>query len=149
WEYVGNYNGSSGGPYHGTVTQSNNANMVTGTYFRQNGTSIRRVVGSRSADDGAIASIVTLDFSAAVTVSGGTPTLTLSDGGVATYTGGSGTTALTFSCTVASEQKSSLPVTAVNLNGASVKNTFGRIVDLALKGIPQFAPQSGVRAHRD
>ncbi|WP_312012743.1 Ig-like domain-containing protein [Bradyrhizobium sp. SBR1B] len=33
WEYVGNYNGSSGGPYHGTVTQSNNANMVTGTYL--------------------------------------------------------------------------------------------------------------------
>lgn len=149
WEYVGNYNGSSGGPYHGTVTQSNNANMVTGTYFRQNRTSIRRVVESRSGD-GAVETIVTLEFSAAVTVSGGTPMLTLSDGGVATYTGGSGTTALTFSCTVASEQKSSsLPVTAVNLNGASVKNTLGRMVDLALRGIPQLAPESRVRAHRD
>ena len=32
----------------------------------------------------------TVDMSEAVTVSGGTPTLTLNDGGVATYTGGSG-----------------------------------------------------------
>ena len=31
---------------------------------------------------------------------GGTPTLTLNDGGTATYTGGSGTNALTFSYTV-------------------------------------------------
>jgi large repetitive protein len=36
-----------------------------------------------------------------VTVTG-TPTLTLNDGGTATYTGGSGTTALTFSYTVGS-----------------------------------------------
>ena len=36
-----------------------------------------------------------------MTVAGGTPTLTLNDGGTATYTGGSGTNALTFSYTVA------------------------------------------------
>ena len=34
-------------------------------------------------------------------MAGGTPTLTLNDGGTATYTGGSGTNALTFSYTVA------------------------------------------------
>ena len=34
----------------------------------------------------------------------GTPTLTLNDGGTATYTGGSGTNALTFSYTVAAGQ---------------------------------------------
>ena len=45
---------------------------------------------------------LTLNMSEAVTVntSGGTPTLTLNDGGTATYTGGSGTNALTFSYTV-------------------------------------------------
>ena len=36
--------------------------------------------------------------------SGGTPTLTLNDGGTATYTGGSGSNALTFSYTVAAGQ---------------------------------------------
>ena len=35
-----------------------------------------------------------------MTVAGGTPTLTLNDGGTATYTGGTGTNALTFSYTV-------------------------------------------------
>ena len=44
---------------------------------------------------------LTLKLSEAVTVAGGTPTLTLNDGGTATYTGGSGTNALTFSYTVA------------------------------------------------
>ena len=49
---------------------------------------------------------------------GGTPTLTLNDGGTATYTGGSGTSALTFSYTVAAGQNTAdLAVTAVNLNG--------------------------------
>ncbi|MET4389894.1 hypothetical protein ABIB73_005668, partial [Bradyrhizobium sp. F1.4.3] len=37
---------------------------------------------------------LTLSLSEAVTVAGGTPTLTLNDGGVATYTGGSGSNAL-------------------------------------------------------
>ena len=49
-------------------------------------------------------SAFTLKFSEAVTVAGGTPTLTLNDGGTATYTGGSGTNALTFSYTVAAGQ---------------------------------------------
>lgn len=37
YEYVGAYNGSSDGPYNGAVTQSNNVNMVAGTYFDQSG----------------------------------------------------------------------------------------------------------------
>ncbi len=53
-----------------------------------------------------------------MTVAGGTPTLTLNDGGTATYTGGSGTNALTFSYTVAAGQNTAdLAATAVNLNG--------------------------------
>ena len=48
---------------------------------------------------------LTLTMSEAVTVvRGGTPTLTLNDGGTATYSGGSGTSALTFSYTVAAGQ---------------------------------------------
>jgi hypothetical protein len=40
-------------------------------------------------------------------VKGGTPTLTLNDGGTATYTRGSGTNSLTFSYTVAAGQSTS------------------------------------------
>ena len=60
---------------------------------------------------------MTLNLNEAVTVAGGTPTLTLNDGGTATYSGGSGTNALTFSYTVAAGQNTpDLAVTAVNLN---------------------------------
>ena len=59
---------------------------------------------------------LTLDMSEAVTVANGTPTLTLNDGGTATYSGGSGTNALTFTYTVAAGQNTpDLAVTAVNL----------------------------------
>ena len=54
-------------------------------------------------------------MSEAVTVNttGGTPTLTLNDGGTATYTAGSGTNALTFSYTVGAGQNTAdLTVTA-------------------------------------
>ncbi len=64
---------------------------------------------------------LTLAMSEAVTVIG-TPTLTLNDGGTATYSGGSGTSALTFSYTVgAGQNTSTLAATAVN----------GTITDLA------------------
>ena len=57
---------------------------------------------------------LTVNLSEAVTVAGGTPTLTLNDGGTATYTGGSGTNALTFSYTVGAGQNTAdLAVTAV------------------------------------
>ena len=48
----------------------------------------------------------TLTMSEAVTVNttGGSPTLSLNDGGTATYTSGSGTSALTFSYTVLAGQ---------------------------------------------
>lgn len=69
---------------------------------------------------------LTLQLSAPLTVSGGVPTLTLNDGGVATYTGGSGTDALTFTYMVAAGQNTpNLAVTAVNLNSATVTDTSG------------------------
>src|SRR2546423_7898957 len=72
---------------------------------------------SNGAGTLAAGSVVTLtvNLSEAVTVVGGTPTLTLNDGGSASYAGGSGSNALTFSYTVAAGQNTSdLAVTAVN-----------------------------------
>ena len=66
----------------------------------------------------------TIGMSEAVTVNtaGGSPTLALNDGGTATYVSGSGTNALTFSYTVAAGQNTpDLMVTAVNLNGATIR----------------------------
>ena len=73
---------------------------------------------------------------------GGIPTLTLNDGGTATYTGGSGTGALTFSYTVAAGQNTaSLSATAVNLNGATVQDGSGNAANLTLTGLTQTGPQ--------
>ena len=83
-------------------------------------------------------------MSEAVTVdtTGGTPTLTLNDGGTATYVGGSGTNALTFSYTVAAGQNTAdLAVTAVNLNGATVTDGAGNAANLSLTGLTQSGPQ--------
>ena len=69
----------------------------------------------------------------AVTVTG-TPTLTLNDGAIATYTGGSGTNALTFSYTVAAADSTvpTLAVTQVNLpSGATVMDAAGNVADLS------------------
>ena len=75
---------------------------------------------------------LTLTMSEAVTVAGGTPTLTLNDGGTATYIGGSGGTALTFSYTVAAGQNTAdLSVSAVNLNGATIKDGAGNSASLS------------------
>ena len=85
---------------------------------------------------------LTLNYSGAVTVVGGTPTLTLNDGGTATYTGGSGTSALTFSYTVgAGQNAASLAATAINLNGATMKDSGGNAASLSLTGLTQSGPQ--------
>ncbi|MEH2486799.1 beta strand repeat-containing protein [Bradyrhizobium sp. AZCC 2230] len=77
---------------------------------------------------------LTVNFSAAVTVNttGGAPTLALNDGGTASYTGGSGGTALTFSYTVAAGQNTAdLIVSALNLNGAAITGGSGNAANLA------------------
>ncbi|MEH2544097.1 20S proteasome alpha/beta subunit [Bradyrhizobium sp. AZCC 2262] len=74
---------------------------------------------------------LTLNLSEAVTVAGGIPTLTLNDGGIATYTGGSGSSALTFSYTVGAGQNTAdLTVTAVNLGTATIKDSSGKAANL-------------------
>ena len=77
-----------------------------------------------------------------MTVAGGTPTLTLNDGSTATYTSGSGTSALTFSYTVAAGQNTAaLTATAVNLNGGTIKDGAGNAASLSLTGLTQTGPQ--------
>ena len=72
---------------------------------------------------------LTLNMSEAVTVAGGTPTLTLDDGGTASYVGGSGSDALTFSYMVAAGQNTSnLTVAAVNPNGATITGAAGNAI---------------------
>ena len=99
------------------------------------GPTINSVVESPSTGDLNAGNTVTLtlNMTSAVTVAGGTPTLTLNDGGTATYTGGSGTNALTFSYTVgAGQNTASLAATAVNLNGATIKDGSGNAANLSL-----------------
>ena len=87
---------------------------------------------------------ITLDMSEVVTVNttGGSPTLTLNDGGTATYTGGSGTNALTFSYTVLTGQNTpDLMEMAVNLSGATITDAAGNAANLSLTGLPQGSPQ--------
>jgi hypothetical protein len=67
----------------------------------------------------------TVNFSAPVTVNtaGGSPTLALNDSGTAAYVGGSGSSALTFSYTVAAGQNTpDLVVSSLNLNGATIQD---------------------------
>ena len=86
---------------------------------------------------------LTLDFSENVTVAGGTPTLTLNDGGTATYVSGSGSKTLTFTYTVAAGQNvASLAATAVNLaSGVTIKDSAGNAANLSLAGLTQSGPQ--------
>ena len=75
---------------------------------------------------------LTVTFSEAVTVNGGTPTLILNDGGTATYSSGSGTTALVFTHTVqAGQNAADLSVTSLALGGATIKDAAGNAADLA------------------
>ena len=87
--------------------------------------------GSGDLDAGHVVTL-TVTLSEAVTVANGTPTLTLNDGATATYTGGSGTKALTFSYTVAAGQNTpDLTVSAVNLNGATITDGAGNSASLS------------------
>src|SRR5258708_7426471 len=92
------------------------------------------VASPPSGDEGIGKTIaLTLVLSEAVMVTG-TPTLTLNDGGTATYAGGSGTNVLTFSYTVGASDSSvsALAVTQVNLpNGATVQDMAGNTANLS------------------
>jgi hypothetical protein len=85
---------------------------------------------------------VTLAFSAAVIVSG-VPTLSLNDGGTATYNSGSNSASLTFTYMVAASDTNvaSLAVTAINLSGGTIEDGSGNNANLSLIGLTQSGPQ--------
>jgi hypothetical protein len=76
---------------------------------------------------------VTFDATEAVT---GTPELMLDDGGVATYSSGSGTATLTFTYAVASGQDANpldeASAAALVLNGGTITDNLGHVANLAL-----------------
>lgn len=77
--------------------------------------------------------VLQVTFSQLVNVAGGTPTLTLNSGGAATYTGGSGTSTLSFAYTVgATDNAADLDVTALGLGGATIKSGTGSDATLTL-----------------
>lgn len=73
-----------------------------------------------------------LNMSETVIVTGGAPSLTLSDGGAAGFVGGSGTSILKFSYTVGSGDSDApaLAVSGLNLNGAVIRDGSGNSVNL-------------------
>src|SRR5579871_2217634 len=101
-------------------------------------------VTAPSGDDGPGTVVAfTVNFSEAVTVNttGGTPTLTLSNGATATYVSGSGSTSLVFNYTVGatgSGQDAADLATAVTnallLNGATIKDSAGNAAVLTGAG---------------
>ena len=87
----------------------------------------------------------TLDLSAPVTVSGGTPDLILNDGGTATYdAAASGTSDLVFDYTVQSGQSTdALAVSTLDLNGASITGAGG---SADLSNVATSFPNLGINA---
>ncbi len=109
------YVGNSGGGYQVLVAPPS----VTGV------TATGAGIANNAGTVGAGTTVTfTINLTANVTVAGGAPTLTLNDGGVAAYVGGSGTNALTFSYTVGSGQNvSGLAITSFNLpSGAAIQD---------------------------
>jgi Right handed beta helix region len=125
-------------PIGGTnTTVTGNINLRTGLAasaagaLRSNVTSVAALPASGIKVPGNTVTI-TLNLNEAFTVTG-TPTLSLNDGGTATYVSGSGTNALTFSYRVAGGQKTSaLAITQVNLpNGANIYDAVGNAPNFA------------------
>ncbi|MES2193997.1 MAG: calcium-binding protein [Pseudomonadota bacterium] len=93
------------------------------------GTGITAGTGDVNAGD---VVVFTLTFDEAVTVTGGIPRLVLNDGGFATLMAGSGSNVLTFQYTVAAGQNTAdLAITAVNPQGATLRDTSGNDADLS------------------
>jgi hypothetical protein len=113
------------------VTYTLNTTAPTVSSIATSGAGITNGNGDLNAGK---AMTLTVNFSAPVTVNtaGGSPTLALNDSGTAAYVGGSGTSALTFSYTVAAGQNTSdLIVSSLNLNGATIKDAATNNADLS------------------
>ena len=115
-----------------TSANSNVINLVIGQSAAPTVSSLVESPSSGDLDAGNTVTL-TLNLSEAVTVAGGTPTLTLNDGGTATYTRDVyKRQALTFSYTIGAGQNTpDLTVTAVNLNSATITDGAGNAANLA------------------
>ena len=95
---------------------------------------IAAVTASAAAASAGVGQVVTFTItpSKAVTVAGGTPSLTLNDGGTATYDAAASTaTSLVFTYTVAATQNTAaLTVIGVAMNGATVTDAAGNAAAL-------------------
>ncbi len=103
------------------LSTANLPETFTGVNIDTTTPSVSSVAATAGDYDAGKALTLTLNMSEAVNVTG-TPTLTLNDGGTASYTGGTGTNALTFSYTVGAGQ---------NTAGLAVTGITGTIADLA------------------
>jgi hypothetical protein len=120
------------------VTYTLNTTAPTVSSIVTSGTGITNGNGDLNAGK---AMTLTVNFSAPVTVNtaGGSPTLALNDSGTAAYVGGSGTSALTFSYTVAAGQNTpDLVVSSFNLNGATIKDAATN--NAVLSGATNYNP---------
>ena len=111
-------------------TSSNISSSGTGSYAEDEGNPVIATPSAGNLRTGQIVTL-TLDLSKVVTVSGGIPTLTLNNGGIAYYVDGPATNSLIFSYTiVAGQNTSDLTVTGSALNGATINDAAGNAVDL-------------------
>lgn len=121
--------GGSAVPAGGATTPPADTTPPTIVGIAASGTGITAGAGNLNAGKTVT---LTVSFSEAVTVAGGTPALTLSDGGTASYSSGSGTSALVFTYTVqAGQNAADLSVSSVTLGGATIKDAAGNAADLA------------------
>lgn len=89
------------------------------------------VGGSGAIVTGAVVTL-TANFSAVVNLVGGPPTMSLDDGGTATYSSGSGTNAFVFTYTVlAGQTTNDLTITAFNMNGSTIRNAASTNADMS------------------
>ena len=113
----------------GSVVPSGGSDTVAPTIvsIAASGVGIAAGSGNLNAGD---AVTLTVTFSEAVSVSSGTPSLVLNDGGTATYSSGSGSTTLVFGHTVqAGQNVADLAVTSLSLNGATLKDAAGNVAN--------------------
>ena len=109
------------------------------------GATVRSVVSSPASGDLGPGKVVTpfaVTMTEAVTITGGTPALSLNDGGTATYKSGSGTNVLNFSYTVGAlgsgQNAAALAINGVNLNGATVYDSNNPADTADLTGVTAF-----------
>ena len=138
----------------GVATGINNAGQIVGSYQDDHASGHGFLATPSSEQPPIISSVsaapsdgdlgpgntitLTVNFSEAVTIAGGTPTLALNDGGTATYQSGSGSSGLVFTYTVGApgsgQNTSDLALattSAINLNGATITDAFGTAADLS------------------